>query len=172
MDQRLSVKKIEASQGALLRELRLSALSDAPHAFAARLEDEVHKPAAEFEAEAIRQAGSETSTSFILFADNEPAGLIGAFFDRSPERRAFICALWVHPKARHAGGGALLVRAATDWLARRGARAIHAWVVDSNVPAKRLYQSLGFLPAGKGGPLPTNPAEWETLLYWPVGSCS
>jgi hypothetical protein len=79
MNNSLSVNKIESFQGALLKELRLSALSDAPYAFGAKYDEEIQKPISAYEADANRHAQSENSTTFILFAGSEPAGLIGAF---------------------------------------------------------------------------------------------
>jgi ribosomal protein S18 acetylase RimI-like enzyme len=159
-----SVKKIEASQGSLLRELRLAALREAPYAFGAKYDDEAKKPSSEFDADAYRHAMSEISTSFIYFVGSKPSGLIGAFFSGPPENRAFICSLWVHPQNRHLGGGRLLVRAACAWLVERGAPAIYAWVADANVAANKFYQALGFLPTKERMPLPSNPQESETLL--------
>lgn len=159
-----SVRKIEASQGSLLRELRLSALREAPYAFGAKYDDEMKKLDAEFQADAYRQAISETSTSFIYFSGSSPCGLVGAFFGNPPERRAFICSLWVHPEHRHFGGGSLLVHTACNWLVERGASAIYAWVADANVVANQFYRSLGFAPTGERVPLPSNPLQSETLL--------
>jgi ribosomal protein S18 acetylase RimI-like enzyme len=170
MNNSLSVKRIEASQGMLLRELRLSALREAPYAFGAKYDDEVKKPDSVFDADAHRQATSETSASFIYFVDSKPSGLVGAFFSDAPQRRAFICALWVRPENRHLGGGTLLVRTACAWLLERGASAIHAWVSDANVVAKNFYHSLGFLETEERAHLPSNALESETMLVLSVES--
>jgi ribosomal protein S18 acetylase RimI-like enzyme len=165
MNDSLSVNKIESFQSALLRELRLSALSNAPYAFGAKYDEEIQKPISAYEADANRHAQSENSTTFILFAGSEPAGLIGAFTSKEPEQRSFICSLWVRPENRQLGGGRLLVRTTCTWFLERNVHTVYAWVADSNTKANSFYKSLGFDSAQKRQQLPSNPAEWETLLF-------
>jgi GNAT superfamily N-acetyltransferase len=162
MSSSLSVRRIAADQGATLRELRLTALREAPYAFEETFEETLHERREAFEAVAARHAVSEVSTSFILYTEGHPAGLIAARID--DERKAFVCRLWVAPAVRHLRGGELLVHTASAWLAGRGATAVHAWVAVANRNAMRFYEHLGFGPTGDRAPIARAPNEWETLL--------
>ena len=162
MSSSLTVRRIAADQGTTLRELRTAALREAPYAFGQTLEEALDENRETFEAVAARHAASDTSTSFILYTEGYPAGLIGAYFD--DERKAFVCALWVAPAVRHLRGGELLVNTASEWLAEHGADEIHAWVTDVNRTAMRFYERLGFGPTGDHARTPHVPDEWETLL--------
>jgi hypothetical protein len=99
----IEISKIQATDGNLLRAIRLAALSDSPDAFGARYEDEAQKPVSEFEQTAIEHAESESSTTFLAKESGAAIGQIGAFFQK-PTGRAFICAMWVSPEVRRKEG--------------------------------------------------------------------
>ncbi|RDU95717.1 GNAT family N-acetyltransferase [Trinickia dinghuensis] len=164
MSSSLTVRRIAADQGATLRELRTASLRDAPYAFDETLEEALSEKAETFDAAAARYAESEAAATFILYTEGHPAGLIGAYFDETPEHKAFVCALWVAPAVRHLRGGELLVNTASVWLAEGGASEIHAWIADANRNAMRFYSALGFGPGGEHQPIARVPQEWQTLL--------
>lgn len=164
MSSPLTVRRIAACQGATLRELRTASLRDAPYAFVETLEEALAARAETFDADAARYAASEDAATFFLYTEGHPAGLIGAYFDETPERKAFVCVLWVAPAVRHLRGGELLVNTASAWLAERGATEIHAWIADANRNAMRFYEALGFGPNGEHQPIARLPQEWQTLL--------
>jgi ribosomal protein S18 acetylase RimI-like enzyme len=170
MSSSLTVRRIAADQGATLRELRAASLRDAPYAFGETLEETLAEQAETFDATAARHATSEVSTTFILYTEGHPAGLIGAYVDDTAQRKAFVRALWVAPAVRHLRGGELLVNMAIEWLAERGAGEVYAWVSDNNLNAMRFYEHLGFEPTAERAPIARTPREWETLLVRPVKS--
>jgi GNAT superfamily N-acetyltransferase len=172
MSPSLTVRRIDADQGAVLRQLRTASLRDAPHAFGDSRQGGT--PLADdpdvYEEVAARHAVSDTNTSFILYTEGHPAGLIGAWFERDGAHRAFVSALWVAPAVRHLRGGELLVNAAIEWLASEGATLIHAWVPDTNRTAMRFYERLGFAATGDRARSTQAPDQWETLLVREAGS--
>ena len=155
----------------MLRQLRTASLRDAPHAFGDARQGGT--PVADdpdvYAEVAARHAVSDTATSFILYTEGHPAGLIGAWFERDGAHRAFVSALWVAPAVRHLRGGELLVNTAIEWLADEGATLIHAWVPDANVTAMRFYERLGFGATGDRARSTEAPDQWETLLVRGVG---
>jgi GNAT superfamily N-acetyltransferase len=164
MSSSLTVRRISADQGETYRELRTASLREAPYAFGETLEEALSADAATFDVTAARHAVSDVSTSFILYTEGHPAGLIRAFFDDTPQRYAFVSDLWVAPAVRHLRGGELLVNTASEWLAEQGAQEVHAWVADANRNAMRFYGWLGFGPTGEQAPIGRAPSEWQTLL--------
>lgn len=98
----------------------------------------------------------------ILEGDNDGFILIRAVADE-----AEILTLAVRPSARRQGLGARLVRAATDRSVDFGALRMFLEVAEDNAPARALYGSLGFEPAGRRPryyPRPEGPAVDALLL--------
>jgi ribosomal protein S18 acetylase RimI-like enzyme len=164
MSSSLTVRRIAAGQGDTYRELRTASLREAPYAFGETLEEVLLADAATFEETAGSHAVSDVSTTFILYTEGHPAGLVCAFSEAVPPCRAFVCELWVAPAVRHLHGGELLVNTASAWLAEQGACEVHAWVADANRNARRFYERLGFTPAGERALMARVPQEWQTLL--------
>jgi GNAT superfamily N-acetyltransferase len=164
MSPSLTVARITADQGDVFRELRTASLREAPYAFGDTLEEALSADAATFDAKAALNAASITSTTFILYTEGHPAGLIDACFDDTRARRAFVSELWVAPAVRHLRGGELLVNTASEWLARGGATEVYAWIADSNRNAMRFYERLGFGPTGDPRPTARAQDQWETQL--------
>ncbi len=161
---KIVIRRITANEGALLRRLRIAALTEAPYAFGARLDDTLAEPLASFDATAARHASSATSTTFIAFVGGEAVGLIGAFEAVLPPERCFICSLWLEPAHRGTGIAAQLVHTASAWLCQRSGQDVFAWVADANRRALAFYQKIGFVATDEHLPLPSNPAETETLF--------
>jgi len=164
MNTSLKVRRLTADQGSLLRELRIAGLREAPYAFGATLQDALSQDAAAFDRLALHLAGADDDACFVLYTEGQPAGLVDAYFDDHPQRRAFIRALWVAPAVRHLRGGELLVATASQWLIERGAAQIYAWVADMNTNAMGFYERLGFISSGDRQPLQSDTQQWETLL--------
>jgi ribosomal protein S18 acetylase RimI-like enzyme len=72
--------------------------------------------------------------------------------------------MWVRPSARGLGVGEALVEAAAAWAKTRDFRSLSLWVTESNAPAVRLYERLGFTPTGERQPLPSDPALAEIRM--------
>jgi GNAT superfamily N-acetyltransferase len=56
----------------------------------------------------------------------------------------FLHDVWVEVSSRRAGAGTKLVRAAVEWLERRGAPRVMLWSAAANPSAQRLFERLGF----------------------------
>lgn len=164
MTSTIRIRRTTENDGALLRRLRVAALTDAPYAFGARLEDVLAQSLASFDTTASRHAYSDTSTSFIAFVANEPVGMIGAFQEQQTPFRPFICSLWVDPTHRGTFVASALVHTASSWLKPFSEQGVFAWVADSNQRASAFYRKLGFIPTEEHQPLPSNLSEYETLL--------
>lgn len=98
----------------------------------------------------------------VLEGDNE-----GFILIRTVADEAEILTLAVRPSARRQGLGARLVRAATGRAAAFGAIRMFLEVAEDNAPARALYGSLGFEPAGRRPryyPRPEGPAVDALLL--------
>ena len=83
--------------------------------------------------------------------------------------RAWVGGMGVVPGARGRGHGAAVMRAILGHAARAGASMVDLEVIESNAPAIRIYEALGFretrrLVVWKLDPAPTNPQPEEIAL--------
>jgi ribosomal protein S18 acetylase RimI-like enzyme len=153
-----------------LRGIRLTALADAPDAFAATYAQEAVL------AEADWRGRIAAGGSFLAYLPElgpvepaepvEPSGLAGGY-ELAPGD-IHLVAMWVRPQARGHGVGAALITAVTGWAKARDATEIHLWVNENNIPARRLYQRCGFVLTGERAPLPSNPALHEVAMTRPL----
>ena len=95
---------------------------------------------------------SVDAASFLALADGAPAGLVVFTFRRRLNHATYegwVSDLYVAPGWRGRGVGRALMRAAMEeWRLRRG----HRFTLETghdNIPARRLYESLGMTDRGK-----------------------
>jgi ribosomal protein S18 acetylase RimI-like enzyme len=161
----VEVRQAGAADWALLRELRLRALADAPDAFASTLDQE-----AVFPEEVWRQwaEGGPASANFIAREGGAGIGMAAIFAEPSVPRRMHLVAMWIDPGHRRRGVARALIEQALRWADQRQAREVVLWVADHNTAARFLYERVGFRPTGERQPLPSNPALTESLLRLPL----
>ena len=173
------VREVTADDWELMRDVRLAALADAPHAFGSTYARE-----AAFTEERWRGRIGERSVTFFALEDSAgavpagavpassvpastvpassvPAGLASIYVE---DGAAELVSMWVRPSARGLGVGEALVEAAAAWARARHFGALFLWVTESNAPAVRLYQRCGFSPTGESQPLPSDPAQPEVRM--------
>lgn len=156
------VRRIRSGEGAVLREIRLRALEDAPTAFAMTYAEEVDYPAALWEEWARDRSRSETDTTLFAEAGGEVVGLVGGYL---AEQGVFhLVSMWVAPEARRLGAGRALTSALIDFATTTGATELRLWVNATNEPAVRLYASAGLGFDGSEEPLPSHPRETERRM--------
>jgi ribosomal protein S18 acetylase RimI-like enzyme len=160
----MRIRRLREKDAALLRDIRLRALRDAPEAFATRF-DEANASSRERWAE----MASETATQVTVVAlDRERAlGMVSAWTLESGN--AWLARLWVDPEARGTGLGARLIEAVAEWARERGAAAIELSVIADNRAAAALYAQAGFTETGRRRPLPADPSRTEVFMSRPVG---
>ena len=156
------VREITADDWELMRDVRLSALAEAPYAFGSTYAREVA-----FGEPQWRGRINERSASYLAQArpDEEPAGLAGVYVE---DGAADLVSMWVRPGCRGQGVGEALVEAAASWARVRGFCTLFLWVTESNPAAMRLYERCGFVVTGERQPLPWDPAVAEIRMSRPL----
>jgi GNAT superfamily N-acetyltransferase len=152
-----------------LRDIRLTALRDAPEAFSSTYAEQV-----DFGPEQWQQRIARGGT-FLAFlpgisgpglAPAEPAGMAGGY--RKEPGVVELISMFVRPQARGHGVGEALIDAVIGWALARDAASVHLWVTEANAPARRLYERCGFTPTGERQPLPSKPALTEIAMSRPL----
>jgi len=157
----VSIDRLGGDDWQTLRDLRLAALQESPHAFWAKLSDE-------------RRYSREQWTSFLgavawfvaRRGNGPPTGMAGLLQQNpGPE----LIGMWVAPHERGQGIGAMLTRAVVDLATSQGATAVGLWVTVSNDTARTMYQRLGFEFTGEWAPLPHDAATGEHQMRIVLG---
>jgi ribosomal protein S18 acetylase RimI-like enzyme len=143
----------------ILRDVRLTALTDAPDSFLARYADEVDFDELRWRAEFERGEWS------IGCEENQPLSLLGCTREETtPRHEYYLEYLWVSPGWRRRGVGYRMLVDALDRLRKQGVRTAHVWVLDGNFAAAELYRRVGFVSGNRSNPLPDRPGRSEELM--------
>jgi ribosomal protein S18 acetylase RimI-like enzyme len=154
------VREITADDWELMRDVRLSALAEAPQAFGSTYAREVV-----FTEEQWRGRISDRSVTFFAHdddpADSAPLGLAGVYVE---DGVADVVSMWVSPSARGRRVGEALLEATARWAAAHDFGVLFLWVTESNAAARRLYERCAFTDTGERAPLPSDPVLTEIRM--------
>jgi ribosomal protein S18 acetylase RimI-like enzyme len=149
----------------ILQEVRLSALSESPHAFLSTYEREKTYSEDQWRAEFIR---GEWNVGFL---EGRAASLLGVTRDHStPVGACYLEYLWVAPDCRGHHVALDMITDVLDRLRARGMRTAFLWVLDGNEVAMRLYQRAGFTTTNYRQPLAARPGRTEERFYLNLGN--
>jgi GNAT superfamily N-acetyltransferase len=167
----LTVRRILPDDWALLRELRLASLRDAPEAFGQRYENAAAQPEADWRSAARASAGGDRRAWFLARSTESAAerdvGLVQA--RRRPPADCLLFSMWVAPEARRTGAGRLLVDAVSAWAAAWGGHRVILWVFGANEGALRFYERIGFHVLSDGPDVESGRSFGALAMERPIG---
>ena len=141
----MGVRRARADEWEALREIRLAALADSPHAFGSTL-------AEERDADEARWRGWITGEGWVgavaTFVADGAGPLLGMATGFQPDDRptvGWLFAMWVRPERRGEGIGRQLVAAVEEWAASLDIDQLLLHVTEGNDGAVRFYASCGFV---------------------------
>lgn len=140
--ERLNLRRAELGDEAILRELRLQALSDSPEAFGSTLDKELTRTTADW------QRWMSPGATFILLEAAAGRGMVAGARDGTDPAVVHLMAMWVHPRVRGSGGADELVGAVVAWAQSEGAKLVRLKVIQGNDRARHFYERVGFCPTG------------------------
>ena len=138
-----TVRPLREDEAALYRDIRLEGLRLHPESFGAAFEQESLEPLPFFAAR-VAAAGV-----FGGFRDGQLLGVAGFMRETGLKRahKAHLWGMYVRSEARGTGLARMIVEAVLDH-ARGRVELVQLSVTEGNVPARRLYDALGFVPYG------------------------
>ena len=160
----MELRRIRKHESARLRELRLRALRDAPHAFATSFERAQDRSRQHWEDFAVKSEVAETQVTLVVVDDARWVAMASCFLDEQDPHTAWLVQMWVEPESRGLGLARLLVEAAADWARARGVTRLKTSVSEGNAAAQALYKAVGFHPTGERRQLASNPSVVEVGL--------
>ncbi len=155
------VRRIRASEWRSLRSLRLEALLDSPLAYGSTHQHEVLRPDRDWRERAAAGADGEEEVGFAAVAADRWVGMARGYLERPV---AHLIAVYVTPDWRQRGIGHAVSQAVVAWARERGASSVLLSVSDWNDEARRVYESIGFVPTGVQKALPWNPSVTESEM--------
>lgn len=139
----IRIRRIQASEGLILRELRLRSLADAPEAFGQPVIEARARPDADWQRSARQSAHGDTHTWLFAERHGTVVGLVQGR-KRHPDT-LLLFSMWVDPGCRRLGVGRALIEALEGWaLTRWSAQDTLLWVYEGNTAAIEFYRDLGF----------------------------
>ena len=142
----VEVRTITPDDWALLRDVSLRALGDAPDAFRTTLAD-----AEALTDDAWRQRAEGSARIRVVLEDGRGVAMAGVLTPPdSPV--AYIWGMWTAPEARGRGYAAGLLTDLLSWCRDRDL-GVRLHVTEGNQGARRLYTDHGFTPTGAREPL-------------------
>jgi GNAT superfamily N-acetyltransferase len=138
-----SVRRAVLGDEAILREVRLQALSNDPNAFGSTYEREVARTTADW------QGWMSPGVAFILCESAGARGMVAGLRDEADPAVVHLMAMWVHPMTRGSGGADQLVEAVIAWARSEGAKLVRLKVIQGNNRARGFYERMGFRPTGQ-----------------------
>src|SRR3954452_13114927 len=152
------VRRIRRDEALALQRIRLAALADAPSAFGSTYAEEAERPNAFWEERARRGAEGEDRVTYLAVLNDDVVGVVGGWSAQEVPVVELV-SMWVSPTARRSGLARSLALAVVAWARSGSAKAVHLWVTVGKVPARRLYESLGFCDTDDFQPLPSDPCR-------------
>ena len=138
------IRSVRADEGAALRELRMEAVRNCPHAFT---DDPDETAAMDWEKRARDCADGATEAMFVAEVDGVLVGMTGAYRHAQAKTRHG-CGIWtvyVKPEFRGQRIAEKLVLAAVDWAEKLdGVTIVRLMVTVGNDVALACYRRCGF----------------------------
>ncbi|MGJ4882453.1 GNAT family N-acetyltransferase [Bradyrhizobium sp. HKCCYLRH3097] len=138
-----TIRRLRADDAACFKALRLEALTISPESMGSTFELE-NGLGVEWFARRL-----EDTHTLGAFRDGELVGTLGFVVQQGPKHahKGRLFGMYVKPAFRRSGLARLLANAILD-VAREQVEIVQLIVVQDNVPARRLYESIGFVEFG------------------------
>jgi ribosomal protein S18 acetylase RimI-like enzyme len=148
MESILDLQMLSPVDWRVLKEVRLRALQDSPHAFMSCYDTELRLSDLEW------RRMFDASTWIVARQADAVVALGRSVLDLGRPRARHVESIWVAPTHRRRGVFRSLLYAIAEIESRNGVTDLLLWVLDDNHDAQRVYETLGFQPTGERQFLP------------------
>ena len=154
----LTVRRLGVHEVDLHRDLRLSALRDAPESFGETLAEVVARPESYWEELTRSVTPPGPHAMFLACEGDRVVGSAYGLVDQERGQAARVGGMWVEPSVRRRGAGRALLRAIFGWARERRFNRLALWAPAHSAAALALYRQAGFRETGRRRPLPSDPS--------------
>jgi GNAT superfamily N-acetyltransferase len=161
----IEVRQVRSDEWERLRDIRLEALADTPSAFATTLAEAKAFPDSLWQERAIAGAGGHDQVTVLAVSGERTVGMTIALGRPDSDHRVVpIVSVYVTPSERRKGVAERLLSTAEEWVRDQGGSRTSLWVEEANVPARRFYESIGYITTLDRQRMTSPPAAWEIRL--------
>jgi ribosomal protein S18 acetylase RimI-like enzyme len=161
----VELRRVVPDDWPALQALRLEALQEAPIAFCERYADAVRETDEGWQARTARGAEGGDSFQLLAWLRGLPVATSVGYVDGDD---AVLAAVYVTPACRGDGLLDAMVDQVAAWARQRSCARLRLLVHETNAPAQRAYERLGFVVTGHREPYPLDPTTEEVELARPV----
>ncbi len=161
----VELRRVVPDDWPALKALRLEALQDCPIAFCERYADAVRETDDGWRARTARGAEGGDSVQVLALVRDLPVATSVGFLDGGD---AVLAAVYVTPACRGHGLLDAMVEQVAGWARERSCPRLWLLVHETNGPAQRAYERLGFSVTGHREPYPLDPSTEEVELALPL----
>jgi ribosomal protein S18 acetylase RimI-like enzyme len=148
MEESISVVALGPQDWQDLRAIRLEALQSEPAAYSSSYQETLSRSDEHWQ----QRLTNDHSVHLLARALGRPIGMVGGYLgsDEGDDSGAVVFGMYVTSEYRGRGIGRLLLTSLIDRLsAFLQISTIRLWVTETQVPARALYESMGFQVVGK-----------------------
>jgi ribosomal protein S18 acetylase RimI-like enzyme len=147
------IERFKADEWPSYRDLRLRALTESPEAFGSTLAQELPRSDEEWEQRLLSGIRSAADLPLVARLGTASVGLAWCRVLHAEPGTASLYQVWIAPEHRGCGIGRRLIQTSMDWARMKGVQQLVLSVTCGDTPARRMYEQLGFIAAGRPQPL-------------------
>jgi ribosomal protein S18 acetylase RimI-like enzyme len=139
----ITVRRIQLGEADLFKQMRLTALQDAPYAFSSTYDAALQRSAESWREQAERTAQGTDRATFIAFSDDIPIGMAALYRREDTVDVGELLQVWVSPEYRGTSVAWDLMDMIFRWAGENDFRSIIAGVAKVNARALKFYTKYG-----------------------------
>jgi ribosomal protein S18 acetylase RimI-like enzyme len=143
-DNVITIRRLQPGEVNLFRQLRLTALQDAPYAFPTTYETALERSDGSWREQAEHTAQGSDRATFIAFSDELPIGMAALYREKDKADVGELLQVWLRPEFRGTRVVWSLMDEIFKWAGENNFRSIIAGVTKGNARAVQFYTNYGF----------------------------
>ena len=140
----ITIRRLRTEEVDLFKQLRLTALRDAPYAFPSTYEVALNRSAESWREQAESTARGSDRATFIAFSDDLPIGMAALYRREDKAEEGELLQVWVSADYRGTRLAWDLMDACFQWAQENKFRVIVAGMTKGNARALKFYIKYGF----------------------------
>jgi GNAT superfamily N-acetyltransferase len=140
----ITIRRIQIGEAALYRQIRLTALKDAPYAFETTYDAALQRSEGMWHARVESTAQGSDDAIYLAFSDHLPIGMAALVRIKGQTNTGELVQVWVRPEHRETGVAWDLMNSIFTWAKENNFHKIIAGVTQVNAGAIRFYTKYGF----------------------------
>jgi len=139
----MTIRRINAGEGLLYKELRLESLKESLDAFLSKYEDALERSDDSWHTQSDSSSSGSTRATFIV-EDAKPLGLGAIYRNSESSNEGELLQMWISPNLRGSRVATDLINTLLGWASDSGILVVRAKVCRRNHQALAFYKKIGF----------------------------